>query len=54
MKQSSNTVERIAAMLERMRTAMPDIRRQIAVYEKNLKLGKTNDIPKITVLSKNV
>jgi hypothetical protein len=39
MNKPSNTERRVADLQERMRKAMPEIKRQIAVYEKNIKSG---------------
>jgi hypothetical protein len=52
-KASSDTEQRVARLLERMRKAMPEIKRQVAVYEKNLKDGKIKS-PKVTILSRNL
>jgi len=54
MKQSSNTEKRVAHILERMRKAMPEIKRQIEVYEKNLQSGNQVKSPKIAAQFGNV
>lgn len=54
MKKSSNTEQRVAHILERMRKAMPEIRRQIEVYEKSIQSGNKIKSPKVTVHSGNV
>jgi len=54
MKQSSNTEQRVAHIQERMRKAMPEIKRQIAVYEQSIKSGNRVKSPKVTVQSRNV
>jgi len=54
VKKASNTEKRIAHIMERMRTAMPEIKRQIEVYEKSIKAGNQVNSPKITVHSRNV
>jgi len=40
MKDISNTNQRVQFALEQMKKAMPSVKAQVAVYEKNLKLGK--------------
>ena len=54
MKKPSNTEGRIAHILEGMRTAMPEIKRQIEVYEKSIKSGKQVKSPKIAPQLRNV
>ena len=54
MKKFSDTEQRIAETLEQMRKAMPEIRRQVAVYEKSLKLGNKSKVREVTVHSRNV
>jgi len=54
MKKSSNTEQRVADILEGMRKAMPEIKRQIKVYEKSIQSGNKIKLPKVTVLSRNV
>jgi hypothetical protein len=54
MKKSSNTEQRVARILEGMRKAMPEIKRQIEVYEKSIKSGNHIKSPKVTVQSRNV
>jgi hypothetical protein len=41
MKNTSETDKRIAHYLRQMEKAMPEVKRQIAVYEKSLKSGKS-------------
>lgn len=40
-----NTKERVAAALELMEKAMPAVKKQVAVYEKNIALGKNQKKP---------
>ena len=54
MNRSSDTEQRIAQILARMREAMPEIKRQIEVYEKNIKSGKLIKSPKIPAQFRNV
>jgi len=54
MKVSPNTEERVARILEKMRNAMPEIKRQIKVYEENVKSGTVGKLHKIKVHSQNV
>ncbi len=54
MKKSSNTEQRIAHILEGMRKAMPEIKRQIEVYEKSIQSGNQIKSPKVSVQSRNV
>ncbi len=54
MKKTSDTEQRVAHILEGMRKAMPEIKRQIAVYEKSIQHGNRIKSPKITVHSRNV
>ncbi len=44
MKQSTEV--RVMRILEQMRTAMPEIKRQVMVYEEKVKTGKQNKSPK--------
>lgn len=39
MSKSSKTVTRVAAYMERMKKAMPKVKREIAVYEHAVKSG---------------
>ena len=48
-----DTEKRVAYLLAQMRKAMPEIRRQIAVYEKRMKSGKLIKPTMINTLSKN-
>jgi len=48
MKKTLTTEQRVAKILEGMRKAMPEIKRQVAVYEKSLQhstgvVGRSND-----------
>jgi hypothetical protein len=54
MKKASNTEKRIEHILEQMREAMPEIKRQIAVYEKSIKTGSSAKSPKVVAPSRNV
>lgn len=54
MKDISNTNERIKFVLEQMEKAMPAVKKQVAVYEKNLALGKNQKRPVIAPQFKNV
>ncbi|HAH54234.1 MAG TPA: hypothetical protein DCM02_02830 [Flavobacterium sp.] len=45
MKDISNTNQRIAFALEQMKKALPSVKVQVAVYERNLQLGKTQKKP---------
>jgi len=54
MKNVSEDEKRIAQILEQMRKALPEIKRQIAVYEKSKAAGTLNKNPRITVHSRNV
>jgi len=54
MKDISNTNERVQFALEQMKKAMPVIKRQVAVYEKNIALGKNQEKPTIAPQFKNV
>ena len=40
MNNSSTTDKQIAFLLTQMEKAMPEVRRQVEVYERNLKAGK--------------
>ena len=50
----NSTEERVAKILEQMRTAMPEIKQQVAVYERNVKMGKNNKTPKVAPQFRNV
>ena len=54
MKKPSNTGQRVAHIQEGMRRAMPEIKRQIAVYEQNLRNGNQISTQQVAVLSRNV
>lgn len=45
MKDISNTTERVQFALKQMEKAMPAIRKQVAIYEENVRLGKTKKNP---------
>ncbi len=47
MKESSTIDKQIAHLLKQMEKAMPEVRRQVEVYEKNLKAGNINKSPQI-------
>jgi len=53
MKDISNTKERIQFALKQMGKAMPVIKKQVAVYEKNIALGKNKEKPIIAPQFKN-
>lgn len=54
MKDISNTTERIQFALKQMKKTMPIVKAQVAVYEKNLQLGKNQKKPSIAPQFKNV
>ena len=54
MKTALNTEQRVACILGKMHKAMPEIKRQIAVYEKSIKFGNQTRKSKVTVHSRNV
>jgi len=54
MKKGSKTEQRIAHTLQQMRKAMPEIKRQVEVYEKSLKAGTHITSPKVAPQFKNV
>jgi len=54
MKDISNTTERVQFALKQMEKAMPNIRAQVALYEKNVRLGKDQKKPSIAPQFKNV
>ena len=54
MKDISNTTERVKFALKQMEKAMPDVRQQVALYEKNVRLGKDQKKPCIAPQFKNV
>jgi hypothetical protein len=51
MKQS--TEKRVKHILEQMRSAMPEIKRQVMIYEKNMKADKLNKSPKVAPQFRN-
>ncbi|KAF2515882.1 hypothetical protein EYY60_01820 [Flavobacterium zhairuonense] len=50
----SNTTERVQFALKQMEKAMPVVKKQVAVYEKNIASGKNNKKPAIAPQFKNV
>jgi hypothetical protein len=54
MKDISNTNQRVQFALEQMKKVMPLVKVQVAVYEKNLLLGKNQKKPTIAPQFKNV
>lgn len=54
MKDISNTAERVKFALKQMEKAMPIVKQQVAVYEKNIALGKDQKKPIIAPQFKNV
>ncbi|CAM3581724.1 hypothetical protein [Flavobacterium chungbukense] len=50
----SNTAERIEFALKQMEKTMPIVKKQVAVYEKNIALGKDQKKPPIAPQFKNV
>jgi hypothetical protein len=54
MKDISNTTQRVQFALEQMKKAMPSVKLQVAVYEKNLQLGKNQKKPTIAPQFNNV
>lgn len=54
MKDISNTSQRVAFALEQMKKVMPLVKVQVAVYEKNVKLGKNQKKPTIAPQFNNV
>ncbi len=54
MKKGSKTEELVALMLERAEKAMPEVKRQIAIYEKSIKTGTQITSPKVAPQFKNV
>jgi hypothetical protein len=54
MKDISNTAERVQFALKQMKKAMPVVKQQVAVYEKNIRLGKDQKKPTIAPQFKNV
>lgn len=45
MKDISNTNQRVQFALEQMKKAMPSVKVQVDVYEKNMQLGKNQKKP---------
>lgn len=54
MKDISNTTERVNFALKQMEKAMHVVKRQVAVYEKNIALGKDQKKPPVAPQFKNV
>ena len=54
MKDISNTTERVQFALKQMEKFMPVVKQQVAVYEKNIRLGKDQKKPIIAPQFKNV
>ncbi|MDR3680164.1 MAG: hypothetical protein P4L41_09375 [Flavipsychrobacter sp.] len=54
MKKVSKTEQRVAHTLEQMRKAMPEIKRQVEVYEKSVKSGTQIKSPKVAPQFRNV
>lgn len=46
--------KQITFLLKQMEKAVPEIRRQVEVYEKNLKTGKAGKSPQIITVFKHV
>lgn len=54
MKDISNTNQRVQFALEQMKKVMPSVKVQVAIYEKNLQLGKNQKKPIVAPQFKNV
>jgi hypothetical protein len=54
MKDISNTTQRVQFALEQMKKAMPSVKVQVALYERNLQLGKNQKKPTVAPQFKNV
>ena len=54
MNDISNTNQRVQFALEQMKKVMPLVKVQVAVYEKNLKLGQNKKKPATAPQFKNV
>ncbi len=54
MKDISNTNQRVQFALEQMKKVMPSVKVQVAIYEKNLQLGKNQKKPTVAQQFKNV
>ncbi len=54
MENASSTGKRVTFYLEQMKKAMPEINRQIEVYEKSIKTNKQAKSPKVVLEYKNV
>ena len=53
MKDITNTNQRIQFALKQMKKVMPSVRAQVAVYERNIQLGKNQKKPIIAPQFKN-
>jgi hypothetical protein len=49
MKDISNTTQRVQFALEQMKKAMPSVKVQVALYERNLQLGKNQKKPTVAL-----
>ncbi|PWK02622.1 hypothetical protein BC749_101690 [Flavobacterium araucananum] len=54
MKDISNTNERVKFALQQMKKVMPIVKQQVAVYEKNIALGKNQKKPQPSPQFKNL
>ena len=54
MKDISNTDQRVQFALKQMKKVMPSVKVQVAVYEKNMQMGKNQKKPTIAPQFKNV
>ncbi|WP_162789292.1 hypothetical protein [Flavobacterium fluviale] len=54
MKDISNTSERVQFALKQMSKVMPLVKKQVAVYERNISLGKDQKNPQAAPQFKNV
>jgi hypothetical protein len=54
MKDISNTTQRVQFALKQMKKVMPLVKAQVAVYEKNLQLGKNQKKPTVAPQFNNV
>ncbi|MCM0665294.1 MULTISPECIES: hypothetical protein [Flavobacterium] len=54
MKDISNTSERVQFALKQMSKVMPSVKKQVAVYERNIALGKNQKNPPVAPQFKNV
>jgi hypothetical protein len=49
MKDISNTTQRVQFALEQMKKVMPSVKEQVALYERNLQLGKNQKKPTVAL-----